>query len=703
MYHSPRLLRAHAPGDGRELKMGTISPVTTFINSEVNGGTPHQCDAQEETHFEHLDMPTTKEGVQSVWLHPNKRYNAADTREVGVQETEELVAGVAATGSKEKIAAETRVTKVGFLSVYFRWHSVGRLTVGLLEKLSQSSSLEIFIIDASADGIVAEHPNRRENSPSKEQDSKQDSYQDSETSGASSSSSTGEKTKTDSIRVRLGKSGASIVRISPTMGASLTLGEGTTSDSSAQRTALHGSGIVSHSLRKAQEKIAALHLDALVFSDVGMDALTTELAHSRLSPVQVAFWGHPGTTGLPTVDYFVTSDLFEGESSEKKICQNATQRQILRGTCHCGGGAGKKKEPQMNGATHDQAKDLDKSSIQICPAGEVPSRQKAFSEQLVRLGGLGVIFDDPIQTFQTDPKDTSTYSWLKSSFSVGESSVGQSGQVEVARKTSHYGQTRARNTTGHRECSNARSNHDTPHVGDYDQLDITNEENGRPRLYVCAQSLMKMHPAFDSVLAGILAKDPLAQIALLRDSRQLLWHSRFRRRLRAAVDHAEDCATAAHFEAAAKVNATIGTDPLRRPISSVAGNPLNFPTNPPSSTPPPAKITSANSAVPHRNSTDFPVLSIEAAIDLSSAQGGDPQSQHHKKYQQVLSLAPGRFWSRVRFLNPMSGGDFFRLQCRADVVLDPFPFGGGVTIMEASHFTADGLSAGRSISYHSLY
>jgi predicted O-linked N-acetylglucosamine transferase (SPINDLY family) len=55
-----------------------------------------------------------------------------------------------------------------------------------------------------------------------------------------------------------------------------------------------------------------------------MDALTYTLAFSRMAPVQCTTWGHPVTTGSPTMDYFVSSELLElpeadGHYTEKLI------------------------------------------------------------------------------------------------------------------------------------------------------------------------------------------------------------------------------------------------------------------------------------------------------------------------------------------------------------------------------------------------
>lgn len=61
----------------------------------------------------------------------------------------------------------------------------------------------------------------------------------------------------------------------------------------------------------ACDALDQLELDVLLFTDIGMDPLTYTLAHSRFAPVQCAMWGHPITTGLDTIDYFLSSKLFE--------------------------------------------------------------------------------------------------------------------------------------------------------------------------------------------------------------------------------------------------------------------------------------------------------------------------------------------------------------------------------------------------------
>ena len=57
--------------------------------------------------------------------------------------------------------------------------------------------------------------------------------------------------------------------------------------------------------------IADARLDVLLFPEVGMDATTVRLACLRLARVQLASWGHPITTGLPTLDGYLSAGALE--------------------------------------------------------------------------------------------------------------------------------------------------------------------------------------------------------------------------------------------------------------------------------------------------------------------------------------------------------------------------------------------------------
>lgn len=53
------------------------------------------------------------------------------------------------------------------------------------------------------------------------------------------------------------------------------------------------------------------NLHAVIYPEIGMDSTTVRLAALRLAPVQCVSWGHPDTSGLPTIDYYLSSDLME--------------------------------------------------------------------------------------------------------------------------------------------------------------------------------------------------------------------------------------------------------------------------------------------------------------------------------------------------------------------------------------------------------
>jgi predicted O-linked N-acetylglucosamine transferase (SPINDLY family) len=49
----------------------------------------------------------------------------------------------------------------------------------------------------------------------------------------------------------------------------------------------------------------------LLYPDINMDSISAVLAALRLAPVQCMSLGHPDTSGYPTIDYFLSSDLME--------------------------------------------------------------------------------------------------------------------------------------------------------------------------------------------------------------------------------------------------------------------------------------------------------------------------------------------------------------------------------------------------------
>ncbi len=69
------------------------------------------------------------------------------------------------------------------------------------------------------------------------------------------------------------------------------------------------------------DAIRTLAPDVLIYPEVGMDKTCIKLAALRLAPVQVAAWGHAETTGMPTIDYFLSAAAFESETAQQNYSE----------------------------------------------------------------------------------------------------------------------------------------------------------------------------------------------------------------------------------------------------------------------------------------------------------------------------------------------------------------------------------------------
>jgi len=75
------------------------------------------------------------------------------------------------------------------------------------------------------------------------------------------------------------------------------------------------------SLNELARIILDTDLDALFFPEIGMDGTSKGLACLRLAPIQIASWGHPETTGLSTVDFFISSQNIEPPNCQKNYSE----------------------------------------------------------------------------------------------------------------------------------------------------------------------------------------------------------------------------------------------------------------------------------------------------------------------------------------------------------------------------------------------
>jgi len=63
-------------------------------------------------------------------------------------------------------------------------------------------------------------------------------------------------------------------------------------------------------------RITSKQIEVLCYPEIGMESLTYRLAATRLARIQLTTWGHPESSGLPTIDYYLSAELFEPEQAE---------------------------------------------------------------------------------------------------------------------------------------------------------------------------------------------------------------------------------------------------------------------------------------------------------------------------------------------------------------------------------------------------
>jgi len=85
-------------------------------------------------------------------------------------------------------------------------------------------------------------------------------------------------------------------------------------------------------LEKTCAKIYSDKLHVLVYPELGMDAPSMLMAGLRLAPVQCVGWGHPITSGLPTMDYWLSCDLMEPEDAQSHYTEKLIR---LANLGHC--------------------------------------------------------------------------------------------------------------------------------------------------------------------------------------------------------------------------------------------------------------------------------------------------------------------------------------------------------------------------------
>jgi len=128
--------------------------------------------------------------------------------------------------------------------------------------------------------------------------------------------------------------------------------------------------------------------DVLIYPEIGMDPTTVRLASLRLAPVQAASWGHPETSGLPTMDYYLSAEDLEPPDAQN----NYTEQLVLLPHLGCS----YEKLPVADSEPDFSAMGIDfERPIFLCPGTPfkyAPQHDRLFVEIAQKVGSCQFIF-----------------------------------------------------------------------------------------------------------------------------------------------------------------------------------------------------------------------------------------------------------------------------------------------------------------------
>ncbi len=132
-------------------------------------------------------------------------------------------------------------------------------------------------------------------------------------------------------------------------------------------------------------------LDVLIYPEIGMDPLTAKLASLRLAHVQAASWGHPITTGLPTIDYYLSAEALEPPDAEAHY----TERLVRLPGLGCCTTAAAAPEAEVDLAALGIREGVPLLVSAGTPFKYTPRHDAMFAEIARRLGDCQLVFFAP--------------------------------------------------------------------------------------------------------------------------------------------------------------------------------------------------------------------------------------------------------------------------------------------------------------------
>jgi len=135
------------------------------------------------------------------------------------------------------------------------------------------------------------------------------------------------------------------------------------------------------------DAIRARRLDVLVFPDIGMDPAQQVLGAMRLAPVQLALYGHPVTTGLATIDAYLSGDALEPDDAQAHYRERLIRLPGL-------GAAPRRWPAEPERGWFDAWRDARPTLLCLQgPSKLTPAFDRALVAILARSGGRVVFFD----------------------------------------------------------------------------------------------------------------------------------------------------------------------------------------------------------------------------------------------------------------------------------------------------------------------
>jgi len=136
------------------------------------------------------------------------------------------------------------------------------------------------------------------------------------------------------------------------------------------------------------EAIIAAEPEVLIYPEIGMSPLALKLACMRLAPLQLASWGHPESTGLPTIDYYLSAECLENKEADVYYTERLVRLPGL-GSCYS-----QLENPAVITDLCTLGLDLQRPLL-LCPGNSYKYAQEhdwIFVELARRIAGVQLVF-----------------------------------------------------------------------------------------------------------------------------------------------------------------------------------------------------------------------------------------------------------------------------------------------------------------------